>query len=636
MLENDEDFMSADIYIDPPADSDNSDQDSGAEDGGGTVDNLPRNVLQAEAFMVVHRVDGDQEIGHEEGASREADSSATAVSDTAHKRCSKRQRSVQHTTEASTSQPTNSIQAVRPKKKSKIHPETQDTFDNNIAEDIEDATACPVAAPPVQRKWSRKDVTSVQPEWNGTKPDFLQKDMTPCYIFDCFWDDEIIEHTVNMSKLYAAQKGKANFEVTSADLRGVLAILLISGYAPLPSRRMYWEQADDVSNTAVSSIMSLNRFEEIIRYLHFADNLSLPVGDKLAKVRPLYNMMNKRFLQYFPVEQHLDVDESMIPYYGRHSAKQFIRGKPIRFGYKVWCLNTRLGYLVQCDPYQGKGPYLDPQLGLGGSVVRYLLKKLPKLNYCLYIDNYFTSLKLLDQLRRDNIATVGTVRSNRIEKCPLKDASQMKKVDRGFYDFRTDTTSGTIVVRWQDNSVVTIASNTFGVQPITHARRWSVAKNCEISVEQPCLIAKYNYGMGGTDRMDQNIQQYRIGIRCKKWWWQLFAYQVDVAVQNSWLIYRQTPASDAQPMSLLQFRRSIVQAYVRKYKSRSTIGRPVGRSRALDERVPAEARYDGHNHFIQRIATQRRCANCGMKAKTVCEKCTVAVHDRCFADFHSK
>src|SRR6218665_4142665 len=34
----------------------------------------------------------------------------------------------------------------------------------------------------------------------------------------------------------------------------------------------------------------------------------------------------------------------------------------------------------------------------------------PKLNYCLYIDNYFTSLKLLDQLRRDNIATVGTVR----------------------------------------------------------------------------------------------------------------------------------------------------------------------------------------------------------------------------------
>ena len=39
-----------------------------------------------------------------------------------------------------------------------------------------------------------------------------------------------------MSKLYAAQKGKANFEVTSAEVRCVLAILLISGYAPLPLR----------------------------------------------------------------------------------------------------------------------------------------------------------------------------------------------------------------------------------------------------------------------------------------------------------------------------------------------------------------------------------------------------------------
>jgi len=42
----------------------------------------------------------------------------------------------------------------------------------------------------------------------------------------------------------------------------------------------------------------------------------------------------------------------------------------------------------------------------------------------------------------------------------LKDAAQMKKADRGSYDFREDVTSSTIVARWQDNSVVTIASNT--------------------------------------------------------------------------------------------------------------------------------------------------------------------------------
>ena len=134
--------------------------------------------------------------------------------------------------------------------------------------------------------------------------------------------------------------------------------------------------------------------------------------------------------------------------------------------------------------------------------------------------------------------------------------------------------------------------------------------------------------------MDQNIQGYRIGVRCKKWWWQLFAYQVDAAVQNSWLLYRQTPAYNIQPMSLLLFRRSIVQTYIMKYSRRETVGRPVGRSRSLDKRVPADVRFDGRDHYIQPIPTQRRCSHCGMEAKTICCKCGVAVHDRCFSDFH--
>ena len=46
------------------------------------------------------------------------------------------------------------------------------------------------------------------------------------------------------------------------------------------------------------------------------------------------------------------IDESMIPYFGGHGTKQFIRGKPIRFGYKMWALTTPSGYLSQIEPYQ--------------------------------------------------------------------------------------------------------------------------------------------------------------------------------------------------------------------------------------------------------------------------------------------
>lgn len=44
----------------------------------------------------------------------------------------------------------------------------------------------------------------------------------------------------------------------------------------------------------------------------------------------------------------------MVKYFGRHCCKQFICGKPIRFGYKIWCLNTKDGYLVNFEIYQGK------------------------------------------------------------------------------------------------------------------------------------------------------------------------------------------------------------------------------------------------------------------------------------------
>ena len=86
--------------------------------------------------------------------------------------------------------------------------------------------------------------------------------------------------------------------------------------------------------------------------------------------------MNQSFLNVFLFDQRFCVDESMIPYFGKHSAKQYIKGKPIKFGYKLWCLNTNFGYLIQCDPYSGKGDH-NVKLGLGGSVVAKLVNKLP-------------------------------------------------------------------------------------------------------------------------------------------------------------------------------------------------------------------------------------------------------------------
>jgi len=288
--------------------------------------------------VIIGRGYRNDEVGHEDGAEANSCEHGSPEETADEPTCSKplkRKRSVpSRKTNADVGTTVrNQDQASRQKRpKSNRSPAT-----GNPAVDSH-PTTCAVAenAPKepavIQRKWKWQNVKTTQPEWNGTRPDFLKMDMTPCFIFERCWDDEVIEHTVSMTNMYAAQKVFANVHVHSDELRGVL----ISSYVSLPSRRIFWEQFCDIANSAVSSIMSLNRFEEILRYLHFADNLNLSPGDKMAKVRPLFDMMNERYIQFWPVEQDLDVDKAMIPYFGRHFAKQFIRGKPIRFGFKTW------------------------------------------------------------------------------------------------------------------------------------------------------------------------------------------------------------------------------------------------------------------------------------------------------------
>nr|CAI5822387.1 unnamed protein product [Callosobruchus analis] len=49
----------------------------------------------------------------------------------------------------------------------------------------------------------------------------------------------------------------------------------------------------------------------------------------MYKIRPLMNKLNKKFQQFGIFHKDLSIDEAMIKYFGHHSSKQFIRGKPV-------------------------------------------------------------------------------------------------------------------------------------------------------------------------------------------------------------------------------------------------------------------------------------------------------------------
>ena len=100
--------------------------------------------------------------------------------------------------------------------------------------------------------------------------------------------------------------------------------------------------------------MSRNRFEEIKSIFRVAENAFLEQHCRTSKVKPIYDMINEKIAQFSILHESLRVEETMVPYFGQDSCKQFIKSKPIRFGFKLWVLVSSTGMLHNLHIYEGK------------------------------------------------------------------------------------------------------------------------------------------------------------------------------------------------------------------------------------------------------------------------------------------
>lgn len=250
------------------------------------------------------------------------------------------------------------------------------------------------------------------------------------------------------------------------ELRVVIGILIVTGYSGTYNYRNLWSTDDDLRNEMVFNAMRRNRYENILRALHFEKRLRVPtvIIDKMWKLRPLTDLIKANMVKHFHPERALSYDESMIPYFGKHGCKQFIRGKPIRFGFKAWSLCAPSGYMVNFEIYQGKGTKGVSEYECYGKCAAPLLSMLDdlpehvqQLNFHLFFDNLFTGFPLLMHLKDRGYEATGTMRDNRIPKsCPLPTKVAMKKQPRGTIKSTKMAETDIRLTKWVDNSVVSI------------------------------------------------------------------------------------------------------------------------------------------------------------------------------------
>ena len=127
------------------------------------------------------------------------------------------------------------------------------------------------------------------------------------------------------------------------------------------------------------------------------------------------------------------IPEHMVEFKGRSGMKQYIKSKPIKWGFKFWFrCSSKSGYLYQMDIYLGRKQTPEFNLGLGEEVVLQLTKDLERLFCTAYFDNFFNSPKLIEKLFQKGIYGIGTVRANRKQMPKMIDDKQMKREDRVF------------------------------------------------------------------------------------------------------------------------------------------------------------------------------------------------------------
>lgn len=551
--------------------------------------------------------------------------------------------------------------------------ESDDDFEDPIVITIDVSQS--TVATPLQRANPRKSVwKKVQP---GTdvpqEPDFTldQSDSetqgedcleSPITYFRKLLDDPIISLLIGQSNIYSVQKDTARpLNLSKEEFDVWLGLSLMFSLSKISNTRMHWNA--DFSNDKYIYVMTRKRWEDIKSSLHLVDNTNLDINDRISKVRPLVDHLRGKF-QAIPMTRDLSIDESIVPFKGRSSLKVYIPKKPHKWGYKFYVLADKYGlvydFFIGCGKMEPVAREGVPDLGASANVVLYLSQIIPEdQNFRLYFDNYFTSVPLQTHLASKNIWCCGTVQANRVKNLKFISDKELKAKGRGsFEEWECFENNRRIrCLKWFDNRPVHVLSTFLGAEPTVEKKRYDRKTKSSVQVSCPKMIDAYNKAMGGVDLHDQLIALYRFSFKSKKYYHRMFFHLIDMAIVNSWLLYRRDADRIKIPprkqLSLSQFKVKLAKAlmFMNKPIERTKRGRPSlekqseAKKRKLNRGLPLpekEIRYDHIDHLPTGSQERHLCKMAGCKSKitTSCIKCKVFLcvssKKNCFVQFHTK
>lgn len=405
---------------------------------------------------------------------------------------------------------------------------------------------------------------------------------TPFEFFMKIFPEKLFMKIAMESNIYAANNNRSNFKLTVNELKTYLGLNIAMTYLRYPQLRIYWSSVEGIKIPFIADNMTNNRFEEIKRNLHFASDEERVKGNGYWRVRPVLDILHQTFHEANDNSEHQAIDEMMIPFKGRNSLKQYLRNKPKKWEFKVWARAGVSGYIYCFEMHQGSDKSKRSKFGPTGDSVLRLCYDIHNLNIKLFMDNLFTLLPLLTELKNNGIFVLGTLRLNRVKNIQSYLVAG-KLLPRGASSVATSN-DNISVVRWVDNKEVHTISTYAGALPEDETKRFDRKTKQFIQVSRPFSVQQYNMFMGGVDMMDRMISHYAHLFKNKKWYHRIFFYFLNVSIVNAWIIYKKKTNNN---MSLLNFKAEIATSLIAFNK---TTSKKRGRPGVTDEYIPLKKR----------------------------------------------
>lgn len=477
----------------------------------------------------------------------------------------------------------------------------------------------------IKTKTARANIITKLP---GVKP--IAKHATK--ILDCwrlFFSNEVIENLVTYTNqklrtMGPSYKRERDCPLTDFDeMNAFVGILYMAGV--LRGQHLHTFNlwcSDGTAPEFFAAVMSERRFHTILRAIRFDDSDTRAErrgNDNLAPIRELFEHINQRCSACYTVGIYTTIDEMLEGFRGRCKFRQYISNKPAKYGIKIYSLtDAKTFYTCNMEIYAGKqpdGPYNVPNDA--SNVVKRLISPINNSGRNITMDNYFTSVPLVNDLYNNHkLTVVGTLRKNK----PHIPADLLSVKNRPVCSSMFAFGSGenkTLMVSYvpKRNKNVLLLSSYHDDDSIDPDSKEAF---------KPEIITFYNSTKGGVDVVDRMKSEYSVTRKSNRWPFTIFCTLLNITTINSQIIYAaNTQIILKRRLYITELAKQLTRPQLLKRAQLSSLSIPL---RQKISNVIGREHMDNPVRQQGNIQTKPRCKYCPLRKNRFtqhnCETCS--------------